>query len=55
MQNLPSKETLFKNMLKLKVGDICNLEEIKKKLVSLGYIRCDLIEGRGSISVRGDY
>lgn len=53
MQNLPSKETLFKNMLKLKVGDICNLEEIKKKLVSLGYIRCDLIEGRGQFSVRG--
>ena len=35
MQKLPSKETLYKNELKFKVGEIYNLEEIKKKLVEL--------------------
>ena len=53
MQKLPSKEVLYKNTLEFKIGDICNLEEIKKKLVNLGYTRYDLIEGRGQFSVRG--
>ena len=53
MQKLPSKEVLYKNILEFKIGDICNLEEIKKKLVNLGYTRYDLIEGRGQFSVRG--
>lgn len=53
MQKLPAKETLFKNTLDFKVGDICNLEDIKKKLVNLGYSRYDLIEGRGQFSIRG--
>lgn len=53
MQKLPSKEVLFKNILEFKVGDICNLEDIKKKLVHMGYSRYDLIEGRGQFSVRG--
>ena len=53
-QKLPKKETLYKNELKFKVGEEYNLEDIKKKLVELGYMRCDLIEGRGQFSVRGD-
>ena len=53
MQNLPAKETLYKNILKFKIGDICNLEDIKKALVNLGYSRYDLIEGRGQFSIRG--
>ena len=53
MQNLPAKETLYKNTLKFKIGDICNLEDIKKALVNLGYLRYDLIEGRGQFSIRG--
>lgn len=53
MQKLPSKEVLFKNILDFKVGDIQNLEDIKRKLVNLGYARYDLIEGRGQFSVRG--
>ena len=53
MQKLPLKEEIFKNVLKFKIGDICSLEEIKKKLVNLGYVRCDLIEGRGQFSIRG--
>ncbi len=53
MQKLPDKKTLYKNELKFKVGDIYSLEEIKQKLVNLGYVRCDLIEGRGQFSIRG--
>ena len=53
MQNLPSKEILFKYILEFKVGDIYNLDELKKTLVHLGYSRCEFIEGRGQFSVRG--
>ena len=53
MQKLPSKKALYKNILEFKVGDIHNLEDIKKSLVNMGYSRCDLIEGRGQFSVRG--
>ena len=52
-QKLPAKKSLYKNELKIKVGENYNLEEIKKKLVNLGYSRYDLIEGRGQFSVRG--
>ena len=53
IQKLPAKKSLHKNELKIKVGESYNLEEIKKKLVNLGYSRYDLIEGRGQFSVRG--
>ena len=53
MQKLPSKETLYKNKLEFKIGQIYNLEEIKQKLVSLGFARYDLIDGKGQFSVRG--
>ena len=54
MQRIPAKKVLYKNELEFKVGEIHNLDEIKQKLVNLGYVRCDLIEGRGQFSVRGD-
>ena len=53
MQKLPPKDVLFKNLLHFKVGDVYSLEDIKKTLVNLGYVRCDLIEGRGQFSIRG--
>ena len=53
-QKLPKKEILYKNELKFKVGEEYDLEDVKKKLVDLGYVRYDLIEGRGQFSVRGD-
>ncbi len=53
MQKLPQKEILYRNEINLKIGENYNLEEIKQKLISLGYSRCDLIEGRGQFSVRG--
>ena len=53
MQKLPKKEILYKNEINFKLGENYNIEEIKQKLVELGYSRCDLIEGRGQFSVRG--
>ena len=53
MQRLPSKELLYQNELNFEMGKSYSLEELKKKLVTLGYVRCDLIEGRGQFSIRG--
>ena len=53
MQKMISKKALYKNTLKIEVGKEYNLEEIKQKLVNLGYVRYELIDGRGQFSVRG--
>ena len=53
MQKMISKTELYKNILKLKVGDICSLEVIKEKLMALGYERNDLVEARAQFSIRG--
>jgi len=53
MQKMITKECLYKNVIKLKVGDSVDLEELKEKLILLGYERYDLIEGKGQFSVRG--
>lgn len=53
MQKNISKEALYKNILKFQIGDEYKLEEIKQKLVDLGYVRYELIDGRGQFSVRG--
>ena len=53
IQKIISKKSLYKNILKFKVGEEHNLEEIKQKLIDLGYVRYDLIDGRGQFSVRG--
>lgn len=52
-QKIISKEVLYKNTLNFKVGDRCDLEVLKQKLIDLGYQRFDLIDGRGEFSVRG--
>ena len=52
-QKMIPKEVLYKNILNFKVGDICKLEELKQKLVDLGYERFDLIDGRGEFCIRG--
>ena len=53
-QKLPSKDVLYQNKLEFKVGGIYDLEDVKRKLIKLGYSRYDLIEGKGQFSVRGD-
>ncbi len=53
MQKMISKEVLFKNVISLKVGDILNIDDFKQTLVKLGYVRYDLIDGKGQFSSRG--
>ena len=52
-QKMISKKELYKNVLKFKIGEEHKLEEVKQKLIDLGYVRYDLIDGRGQFSVRG--
>ena len=54
MQPIISKSTLYENIIKFEVSKTYNLEELKEKLIKLGYERCELIEGRGQFSIRGD-
>jgi len=53
MQKIPAKKVLYKNTLDFKIGEIHKIENIKQKLVDLGYTRYDLIDGRGQFSIRG--
>ena len=53
MQKIPAKEVVYKNTLDFKIGDIYKIEDLKQKLVDLGYTRYDLIDGRGEFSIRG--
>ena len=54
MQPILSKKKFSSSILKLMVANEYNIEEIKEKLVNLGYERYDLVEGKGTFSVRGD-
>ncbi|MBP3256261.1 MAG: transcription-repair coupling factor [Clostridia bacterium] len=54
MQKMISKESLYKNKLNFEVGKQYNLDEVREKLVLLGYERCELVENKGQFSSRGD-
>ena len=54
MQRVLSKKDMKKSILNLRLANEYNLEEIKQKLVDLGYERYDIVEGKGNFSVRGD-
>ena len=53
MQPMIAQETLYKNLLNLKVGQELNLDKLKETLINLGYERYDVIEGKGQFSIRG--
>ena len=53
MQDMVSKDVLYRNSIKVKVGDTLSIDYLKQKLVDLGYERKDLIDGRGQFSIRG--
>ncbi|MBP3708569.1 MAG: transcription-repair coupling factor [Clostridia bacterium] len=53
MQKMVSKDVLYKNILKLKVGNTCKLDDLKIYLTQLGYERSEMVEGRGQFCIRG--
>ena len=52
-QKIIAEKTLYKNTITLKIGEELPLEELKQKLIQLGYERYENIEGKGQFSVRG--
>ena len=53
MQKMISPIELYSNVIKFEFNKEYKFEEIKEKLVKLGYERAELIEGKGQFSVRG--
>ena len=53
MEKMVAKDTLYQNVIDFEVGKTYLLDEIKEKLVGLGYERSDLIENKGQFSIRG--
>lgn len=53
MQKMLSKQKMYSNVINFKSGATYNLEDIKQKLIRMGYTRYDLIDGRGQFSIRG--
>ena len=54
MQEMISKEELYKNIIKFEFNKEYKFEELKETLLSLGYERTELVEARGQFSIRGD-
>ncbi|MGN1269427.1 MAG: transcription-repair coupling factor [Clostridia bacterium] len=53
MQKMISKEELYQNIINFEIGKTYLLDNIKEKLINLGYERSDLIENKGQFSIRG--
>lgn len=47
------KDILQKVTLNLKPGESVNISKLEETLITLGYERCDMVEGSGQFSVRG--
>ena len=54
MQAMITPDDLYANIIEFKFHQSYSFEEIKEKLIKLGYERSELIEGKGQFSVRGD-
>ena len=53
MQKMISREDLYSKVLEFKVGLTYDLEELKKELITLGYERANIVDGKGQFSIRG--
>ena len=53
MQKIVRKEVLYRNILNFKVGETIDLDDIKDKLINLGYERTEMADAKCSFSIRG--
>ena len=53
LQYTAPKEKITMGAKKIAVGDVLELREFSSFLVSMGYVPCDLVDGRGQFSTRG--
>lgn len=54
MQRILSKKFMQNSILKIMMANEYNIDELKEKLILLGYERYDIVEGKGTFSIRGD-
>ncbi|MGN1481787.1 transcription-repair coupling factor [Porcipelethomonas sp.] len=53
MEPVIPEDVLIDNTVEIKSGGEINLDVLKQKLVNMGYVRCDKVEGPSQFSVRG--
>lgn len=53
MNKMIPKELFLKYKYEFKIGDTLNLEELSSSLVTMGYERVSMVEGKGQFSIRG--
>ncbi|WKV07775.2 transcription-repair coupling factor [Thermoanaerobacterium sp. CMT5567-10] len=53
LNKVASKDIFLRYRRKYKVGDIIDLEELSSSLVTMGYERVPMVEGKGQFSIRG--
>lgn len=53
LKKMPPKSCFNKNVIDLEVGKEINLEELKQKLIAMGYDRVAMVDAKGQFSVRG--
>ena len=53
-QWLPNPDYINNSAVKIKEGDIVEIDELVKKLISIRYTRLSEIDGKGQFAVRGD-
>ncbi len=53
LKKLPPHNVYEEKVIKLTIGEEVNRDEINKQLVSMGYERQQIIDGRGQFSIRG--
>lgn len=53
VKRLPPKSVFMKNAIELKLGDEIDLEELKSKLINMGYERAGSVEAKGQFVIRG--
>lgn len=51
---LPQKEVFFENNIEIKIGDIIDIESLKRKLVNSGYSRVSKVNQSLQFAIRGD-
>lgn len=54
MQYTIDRETFLNNVTELRTGKRYDIKELSQKLVNIGYVKEDMVEGKGQFSVRGE-
>ena len=53
MQKMISKDEIYNTVLEFSIGKNLEQEDVKHKLVNLGYERAEIVDGKGQFAIRG--